>query len=137
MRSSSQKVCDRTHHLKERQVALADIVKVDFRVGPRQVLVQAVGPVVYDLRKNIDRPQVLQQCRKNEIAFLCRCDSNLKKRLTNRYVYFISSLVQAFVEFATEKLDAHDGENKPEHQAHQQHVEDGRDCVHQCVHHDL
>lgn len=66
-----------------------------------------------------------------------RGESNLNKKHTHRYVYFVSLLVQAFVEFATEKLDAHDGENQPEHQAHQQNVEDGRDCVHQSVHHDL
>ena len=46
-------------------------------------------------------------------------------------------LVQAFVELSSKELDPHDGEDEPEHKAHQQHVEDGRDGVHQGVHHDL
>ena len=46
-------------------------------------------------------------------------------------------VVHAFVEFPAKELDAHDGEDQPEDQADQEHVEDGRDGVHQGVHHDL
>ena len=46
-------------------------------------------------------------------------------------------LVQTFVELSAEELDAHNGEDEPEHQADQQHVEDGRNGVHQGVHHNL
>ena len=45
--------------------------------------------------------------------------------------------VDALEELAAEELDAHDGEDEPEHQAHQQHIEDGGDGVHQGVHHNL
>ena len=41
------------------------------------------------------------------------------------------------MELATEHLDAHDGEYEPEHEADQQHVEDGGYRVHQCVDNDL
>ena len=46
-------------------------------------------------------------------------------------------LVQTFVELSAEELDAHDGEDEPEHQADQQHVEDGGNGVHQSIHHNL
>ena len=46
-------------------------------------------------------------------------------------------LVDTFVELAPEELDPHDGEDEPEDEAHQQHVEDGGDGVHQRVHHNL
>jgi hypothetical protein len=34
-------------------------------------------------------------------------------------------------------LDSHDGEDQPEKKTDQQDIEDGRDCVHQCVYNDL
>ena len=37
----------------------------------------------------------------------------------------------------SKKLDPHDGKDQPENQAHQQHVDNGRYGIHQCVHHDL
>lgn len=46
-------------------------------------------------------------------------------------------IIQAFVELSSEELDPHDGEDEPEHQADQQHIEDGRYGVHQGVHHNL
>jgi len=46
-------------------------------------------------------------------------------------------LVNTLVELAPEELDPHDGEDEPEHEAHQQHVEDGGDGVHQRIHHNL
>jgi hypothetical protein len=46
-------------------------------------------------------------------------------------------LVDTLVELAPEELDPHDGEDEPEHEAHQQHVEDGGDGVHQRIHHNL
>ena len=46
-------------------------------------------------------------------------------------------LIEALVELAPEELDAHDGEDEPEHEAHQQHVEDGGDGVHESVHNNL
>ena len=45
--------------------------------------------------------------------------------------------VYALVELPSEELDAHDGEDEPEDEAHQQHVDDRRDGVHQGVHYDL
>jgi hypothetical protein len=41
------------------------------------------------------------------------------------------------VVFAGEELDSHNGEYEPEDEAHQQHVEDGGDGLHQRVHHHL
>lgn len=49
----------------------------------------------------------------------------------------VAFLVDALEELAAEELDAHDGEDEPEDEAHEQHVEDGRNGVHQRVHHDL
>lgn len=49
----------------------------------------------------------------------------------------LALVVQALVELAAEKLHAHDGKDEPEHQAHQQHVEDRGDGVHQGVDHNL
>ena len=46
-------------------------------------------------------------------------------------------IVQAFVELSSKELDPHDGEDEPEHQADQQHIEDGGNGVHQSVHHNL
>jgi hypothetical protein len=51
----------------------------------------------------------------------------------NRYNCRLSDLVV----FSCEHLDAHDGEDEPEDEAHEQHVEDGRDGLDQGVHHDL
>lgn len=38
---------------------------------------------------------------------------------------------------SSEELHTHDGEDEPEDKTHQQHVEDGRDGLHQRVHHNL
>ena len=38
---------------------------------------------------------------------------------------------------AAEQVDTHDAEDEPEDEADQQHVEDGRDCLDQRVHHHL
>ena len=46
-------------------------------------------------------------------------------------------LVHALVELSAEELDAHDGEDEPEDEAHQQNVEDGGDGEHERVHYDL
>ena len=46
-------------------------------------------------------------------------------------------VVDALVELSAEELHAHDGEDEPEHEAHQQHVEDGGDGEHEGVHDDL
>ena len=36
-----------------------------------------------------------------------------------------------------EELDPHDAEDQPEHHAHKEHIDDGRDGPHQGVHHNL
>ena len=46
-------------------------------------------------------------------------------------------VVDTLIEFATKQLDAQNGEKEPEDEAHEQHVEDGRNGKHQSVHHDL
>ena len=46
-------------------------------------------------------------------------------------------LVQTFVKFSSKELNSHNREYQPEHQAHQQHVEDRRDSVHQGIHNNL
>ena len=38
---------------------------------------------------------------------------------------------------STEQVDAHDAEDEPEDKADQKDVEDGWDCLDQCVHHHL
>ena len=45
--------------------------------------------------------------------------------------------VETLEELPSEKLDAHDGEHEPEHQADQQHVQDGRDGEHESVDNNL
>jgi len=42
--------------------------------------------------------------------------------------------VDARLEAAAEQVDAHDAEDEPEHEADEQHVEDGRDRLDQRVH---
>ena len=49
----------------------------------------------------------------------------------------LSKVVDALEELPPEELDAHDGEDEPEHQAHQKDVEDAGDGVHQGVHDNL
>ena len=49
----------------------------------------------------------------------------------------LPEVVDTLVELPPEELDAHDGEDEPEHEAHQQHVEDGGDGVHESVHNNL
>lgn len=39
--------------------------------------------------------------------------------------------------FATEEIDTHDGEDEPEDEAHEEHIDDGRDGSHQGVYHNL
>ena len=49
----------------------------------------------------------------------------------------LPKVVNTLVELSPEELDAHDGEDKPEDQTHQKHVENGRDGIHQGIHHNL
>ena len=46
-------------------------------------------------------------------------------------------IVDTFVELPTEELDAHDGEDEPEDETHEEHVEDGGDGVHQSIDNNL
>jgi hypothetical protein len=57
-----------------------------------------------------------------------------RKRREPYYIYIYSKYL---VVFAGEELNSHDGEYEPEDEAHQQHVEDGGDGLHQSVHHHL
>jgi len=41
--------------------------------------------------------------------------------------------VDAMLEAAAEQVHAHYAEDKPEHETDKQHVEDGRNCLNQCV----
>ena len=45
--------------------------------------------------------------------------------------------VDALEELAAEELDAHDGEDEPEDETHEEHVEDGGNGVHQSVDNNL
>lgn len=49
----------------------------------------------------------------------------------------ITIYIDAFVEPASEELNPHDGKDQPEYQAHQEHVENGRDSVHQGIDNNL
>ena len=49
----------------------------------------------------------------------------------------LAKLVHALVKLASEKLDPHDGKYQPEDQTHQEHVKNGRDGIHQGIHHNL
>ena len=49
----------------------------------------------------------------------------------------LPEVVDTLVELPPEELDAHDGEDEPEDQTHQEHVENGRDGIHQGIHHNL
>ena len=49
----------------------------------------------------------------------------------------VSFQVLTFVELATKKLNTGNTEDEPEDKTNQQHVEDGRDGVHQGIHHNL
>lgn len=51
------------------------------------------------------------------------------------YLQHQSFLVHALEELTAEELDTHYGEDEPEDQAHQQHIEDGWDGVHESVDH--
>ena len=42
----------------------------------------------------------------------------------------LNLLVNTFVELAAKELDAHDGEDEPEDEADEEHVDDRRDRVH-------
>ena len=46
-------------------------------------------------------------------------------------------VVDALVELAPEELDTHDGEDEPEDETHEEHVEDGGNGVHQSVDNNL
>ena len=48
-----------------------------------------------------------------------------------------AALVDALEELAAEELDAHDGEDEPEDEAHKEDVDDGGDGIHQSVHNNL
>jgi hypothetical protein len=45
--------------------------------------------------------------------------------------------VLAVGELADEQLNSDDGEYQPEDQTHEQHIENGRNCLHKCVDHHL
>ena len=49
----------------------------------------------------------------------------------------LPEVVDTLVELPPEKLDAHDGEDEPEDQTHQEHVENGRDGMLQAIHPNL
>jgi len=49
----------------------------------------------------------------------------------------LSSHVDARLEPTAEQVDSHDAEDQPEHEADDKHVEDGRNCLDQSVHHHL
>lgn len=45
--------------------------------------------------------------------------------------------VYTLVKFSPKHLDTHDGEDEPKHKTHKQHVENGRDGVHESIDHYL
>ena len=55
----------------------------------------------------------------------------------HRGVVHEARAVHAFAELAGKQVDAHDAEDEPEDEAHQQHVHDGRDGAQQSVDHHL
>ena len=61
----------------------------------------------------------------------------LRLVVDHRGVVQEAGAVHAFSELAGEQVDAHDAEDEPEDEAHQQHVHDGRDGSQQSVHHHL
>jgi hypothetical protein len=46
----------------------------------------------------------------------------------------VSVLIHTLKELATKELNTHDGEDEPEDETHEEHIEDGGDSIHECVH---
>ena len=81
------------------------------------------------------------------VTHVIKCDLGVDPRevllqtfhpvLHNANSKFDVVLVYTFVELPTEELDTHDGEHEPEHQADQQHVQDGGNGEHESVDNNL
>ena len=95
---------ERTHHLKESQISIDDVIEIDPRIFPGEILAQTIQLVGHVLRQ-IDP--------------------------------IVRSHVDTFVEFPTEELNAHDREDQPEDETHEQNIEDGRNGADQCIDNDL
>lgn len=96
------------HHLKQGQVALPNIVVVDFDVDPAGILCgfmdrHAVAPVVH----------------------LCEEET------------LLWGGVDAAVKLSSKQVNSHYAEDEPEDQTHQQHIEDGGNRTNKSIDHDL
>lgn len=95
--------------MQKGQVARSHVVEVDLHVLPPDLRVVAL----------------------HELLTVCFIVDNIDVEAD------FGSLVEAIVIFPGEQVDAHDAENQPEDETHQQDVHDGGDSAHQGVHHHL
>ncbi len=68
---------------------------------------------------------------------LCARFKRLSTRVARKSRDELFALTDALMIAPPEQLDAHDGEDEPEDEANEQHVEDGGDRLDQRVHHHL
>ena len=127
-RSEAQKKKRETYYLEQGQIGVSDVIEMDRRIDPRQIPLQAIV-------LGVDNLQLFQTGNAVHVKFnqsgpgganetYCGCKS-------------FAVLVQTLVELAAEELDAQNGEDQPEDQTDEQHVEDGRNGEHERVDYDL
>lgn len=102
-------VCVDTDHLQQRQVAHPHVVEVNLCVLPA------------------DFSEVLLN-QNQTLGFVV--DFFVVKILLGR-------LIKTVIKLPCKQIDAHDAEDQPEDQTHEQHVKDGRDGSNERVHHHL
>ncbi len=124
----------KTDHLEEGQVSVADVVKVNGRIRPRQVPSQTIGFRINGLRGTSVREKRRQPNhfeKKNKQTKPQEKRTNLWRETLARFV------VDALVELAAKELDAQDGKDEPKDETDEQHVENGRNGKHERVDDDL
>lgn len=96
------------YHLKQRQVALSNVVVVDFDVDPASLLCGLLEGRAFTVIVNLRHGEKLP------------CGG-----------------VDTTVKLPSKQINSHDAEDEPENQTHQQHVEDGGNRSNERVHHNL
>lgn len=94
-----------SHHLQQRKIAGAHIVKVDFDILPPDLRIVLV----------------------NEFEALGLVVDHAGGKI------FLGCLIETVVVLARKEIDPHDTENQPKDEANQQHIHNGRDGTHQGV----
>lgn len=98
-----------TCHLKKCQISCPNVVKVDLHVLPSDFCIVPLHEL-FTLSFIVD-------------IFNFKSD--------------FRSLIKAIVVLSRKEVNAHDAENQPEDETHQQHIHDGGDGAHQGIHHHL